>query len=221
MSYTGVISAPATWENGGVEMAEVIRARRASLGLSQAELAEQVGIDKRQIRRYEAGDAQPSLSVGRDIAVALRISLDELAGADSQRIGLSGDWWAAWRTSQDGVEKQTVQPVTMRQRGDLIQIAAEQRGNVTMAEGGYLWRGELRLWDNEVLMGWYAATDHAVRSKGTMFFHIHTHGQFMVGRWVGMSYDGPVLSGLSAIAKTEDEAQRLVREPATGVGPAS
>jgi len=221
MCPKGVITAPATCEDGRVEMAEVIRNRRAALGVSQAELAERVGVDKRQIRRYEAGDAQPSLSVGRDIADALRISLDELAGADSRRIGLSGDWWAAWQTSQDGVEKHTVQPVTMRQRGDLIQITAQERGNVTVAEGGYLWRGEFRLWDNEVLMGWYAATDQAVRSKGTMFFHIHTHGQFMVGRWVGMSYDGPVLSGRSAMAKTEPEAQRLLQDTAIVAVPAS
>jgi hypothetical protein len=24
-------------------------------------------------------------------------------------------------------------------------------------DGGYLWRGEPRLWDNELLMGWYGA----------------------------------------------------------------
>jgi len=35
-------------------------------------------------------------------------------------------------------------------------------------EGRYYWSGELRLWDNEILMGWYAAADGSVRSKGTM-----------------------------------------------------
>jgi hypothetical protein len=43
-------------------------------------------------------------------------------------------------------------------------------------DGGYLWRGELRLWDNEILMGWYAANDGSVRSKGTMYFVMHPHG---------------------------------------------
>lgn len=187
-------------------MGEVIRARRAVLGLSQADLAEQVGIDKRQIRRYEAGEAQPSLTVGRFIADALGISLDELAGATVQRVGLSGEWWASWQTTKDGREVHTVQPVTIRQRGDLLQVDATERGNVTLDEGGYAWRGEFRLWDNEILIGWYAAADAAVRSKGTMFFRIHAHGQRMVGRWVGLSHDGPILTGSASMAKTKDAA---------------
>jgi hypothetical protein len=30
------------------------------------------------------------------------------------------------------------------------------------------------------------------------------------GRWVGMSYDGPVVSGWGAIARTEDQAHQVV-----------
>jgi hypothetical protein len=54
---------------------------------------------------------------------------------------------------------QVVQPQLLRQQiGGLIQIEATARGR-PVEEGGYLWRGELRLWDNEILMGWYAASD--------------------------------------------------------------
>lgn len=187
-------------------MAETIKTRRAVLGLSQADLAEKVGVDKRQIRRYEASEAQPTLSVARDIADALGISLDELAGSDARRVGLSGEWWAAWQTFKDGEEVHTIQQITIRQRGDLIQIATTDRGNVTLDEGGYTWRGELRLWDNEVLIGWYTADDEAVRSKGSMFFHLHPHGQHMTGRWVGLSHDGPLVTGCASIAKTQDGA---------------
>ncbi|WP_409483035.1 helix-turn-helix transcriptional regulator [Arsenicicoccus dermatophilus] len=197
-------------------MPDVIRARRAALGLSQADLAERVGIDKRQIRRYEAGEAQPSLSVGRQIAEALDITLDELAGAQTQRVGLSGEWWASWETWKDGQPAFTAQPVALHQRGDLIQINAKDRGNVTLDEGGYLWRGELRLWDNVVLMGWYAAADSGVRSMGTMFFRIDTHGQHMLGRWVGQSHDGPVLTGWGTIAKTETAAVDNLRAAVEG-----
>ena len=49
-------------------MANVMRDRRAALGLSQADLAAAVGLDKRQIRRYEAGEAQPTLVVAKAIA---------------------------------------------------------------------------------------------------------------------------------------------------------
>ena len=60
--------------------AEVMRTKRQALGLTQAQLAEAAGVGRRQIRRYEAGDAQPPLLVAARIARALRITLDELAG---------------------------------------------------------------------------------------------------------------------------------------------
>jgi hypothetical protein len=55
----------------------------------------------------------------------------------------------------------------------------------------YVWRGELRLWDGQVLMGYHAAPDGNVRSKGTMFFILHANGDHAHGRWVGLSYDAP------------------------------
>jgi transcriptional regulator with XRE-family HTH domain len=42
-------------------MSEVIRGRRAELGMSQAQLAAAAGVDTRQIRRYESGEQQPML----------------------------------------------------------------------------------------------------------------------------------------------------------------
>ncbi len=62
-----------------MEMSKVIRRRRAELGMSQADLGAAAGVDARQIRRYEAGQSQPALSVAVAIADALGISLEELA----------------------------------------------------------------------------------------------------------------------------------------------
>lgn len=62
----------------------------------------------------------------------------------------------------------------------------------------------------EVLMGWYVADEGAVRSKGTMYFVLHQHGIHMVGRWVGLSYDGPIISRWGAIARTEEEVTELM-----------
>jgi len=59
-------------------------------------------------------------------------------------------------------------------------------------------------------MGWYTASDGSVRSKGTMYFVMHPHGINMTGRWVGLSYDGQIVSGWSSMAKSEDEARELV-----------
>ena len=192
-------------------MANVMRDRRAALALSQADLAAAVGLDKRQIRRYEAGEAQPTLVVAKAIAHALQISLDELAGETEQRLQITGDWWAGWQTWKDGAPVHTSQPIQIRQRGTALDIAALERGNVSAEEGGYLWRGQLRLWDNEILMGWYAADDQAVRSKGTFYYVIHPHGHQLRGRWVGLSYDGPIQTGWTAIARTEQESQDLLR----------
>ena len=196
-------------------MPELIRERRAALGLSQSDLAAAVGLDKRQIRRYEAGEAQPTLPVAKAIAHALGISLDELAGETEQRLKITGDWWAGWQTWKDGAEVHTCQPIQIKQRGTDLDIAAVERG-IDVDEGGYLWRGQLRLWDNEILMGWYAADDQAVRSKGTLFLRIHPHGQQITGSWTGLSYDGPEVTGRAAIARTQEAAQQLLTELADG-----
>ena len=49
-----------------------------------------------------------------------------------------------------------------------------------------------------------------MRSKGTLYFVIHPHGIHMTGRWVGVSYDGPIISGWSAIARTEEEVTAMM-----------
>jgi len=67
-----------------------------------------------------------------------------------------------------------------------------------------LWRGELRLWDNEIPLGWYAANDGSVRSKGTMYFVLHPHSIHATGRWVGLSDDGNIVTGWSSMPRTED-----------------
>ena len=55
----------------------------------------------------------------------------------------------------------------------------------------------------QALIGWYRSTDAAVRSRGTLYLALHQHGNYALGRWVGMSYDGPVVTGWGAIGRTE------------------
>jgi transcriptional regulator with XRE-family HTH domain len=184
----------------------VIRRQREALNLSQSSLAAAVGVDTRQIRRYEAGDTQPAFSVAVALAKALHLSLDDLAGETSHRVDLNGDWWACWQTFKDGEEILNPHQVAIEQHGDTAEIVATTRGTQSLEEGGYLWRGELRLWDNEILTGWYIATEGAVRSKGSVYFVLHPHGIYMSGRWVGLSYDGPIVSGWGTLARSEDEA---------------
>jgi transcriptional regulator with XRE-family HTH domain len=193
-----------------MEMPEVIRTRRAQLGLSQAELALAAGVDRRQIRRYEAGEQQPALNVAVAIARALQISVSELAGQESDRADLTGDWWASWQTAKEGHEIITSQEVRVRAQSDTTYELRTITRGIDIAEGGYMWRGELHLWDNEVVMGWYIANEGAVRSKGTLYYVLHPHGIHLRGRWVGMSYDGPMQTGWAAMAHSEDEARQLI-----------
>ena len=193
-------------------MSDVIRSRRRQLGLSQAELAKAAGVSVRQMARYEAGEQQPVLSAAMSLAEALGISVSQLAGKTPHGVDLTGDWWAGWQTFRDGTEHLAVQPVRLDQEDDLIEVAAIARGLTDEQGGGYIWRGEFRLWDNEVLMGWYAAADGAVRSKGTMYFVLHANGSSAIGRWVGLSYDGKVITGWAALAKREDQIPDLIED---------
>jgi transcriptional regulator with XRE-family HTH domain len=197
-----------------MELHEIIRQRRTELDLSQAELAAKVGVDQRQIRRYESGETQPTLTGAKALAQALGISLGELAGEDAHRISLTGQWWASWQTSRSGVEKIATQEVEIKQAGDALRIQTRTRG-LSVEEGGYHWNGELRLWDNEILMGWYAANDGSIRSKGTMYFVLHPHGLNMSGRWVGLGYDDQIMTGFASMAHSQEESEetmaRLIR----------
>src|SRR4051794_1398448 len=192
---------------------EIIRRLRQEAGLSQAGLAAAAGIHTRQITRYETGEQQPAPRVAHRLGKALGVTLDELAGVPSDRVKLEGTWWTAWQTFNEGQQVIATQPVGLSQHGSTVQIEALER-SAENERGGYLWRGELRLWDGQVLMGYYAAADGNVLSKGTMYFVLHAQGEYAHGRWVGLSYDGPVVSGHAALARTQHEAkavtQRLV-----------
>src|SRR4051794_37798191 len=188
---------------------EIIKRLRQEAGLSQAGLAAAAGVHTRQITRYESGEQQPALGVAQRLAHALGVTLDELAGSPSDRINLDGTWWTAWQTFNDGAEVIATQPVGLSQRGSTITIEALER-SAENERGGYLWRGELRLWDGQILMGYYAAADGNVRSKGTMFFILHPQGERAHGRWVGLSYDGPVISGRAALARSQEDVQNVI-----------
>ena len=193
-----------------MDVSDVIKARRMALHLSQTELAKTAGVSVRQLARYEAGEQQPVLSAAVALADALHISLIQLAGQVTYGLDLSGTWYCAWQTWKDSVPRVDVYSLEILQSGDLLQLDADRA--LPVSEGSYRWRGELRLWDNEALIGWYRSTDAAVRSKGSLYLALHQHGTYAWGRWVGMSYDGEVVTGWGAIARTDDEAHRVVKD---------
>jgi transcriptional regulator with XRE-family HTH domain len=57
---------------------ENLGALRRSRGLTQAALADQLGVLANQVSLYESGKSEPSLGVLRKLAIALSVSSDEL-----------------------------------------------------------------------------------------------------------------------------------------------
>ncbi|MGB5755980.1 MAG: helix-turn-helix transcriptional regulator [Acidimicrobiales bacterium] len=192
-----------------MDISEVLKSRRSVIGVSQAELAQATGISVRQLARYEAGEQQPVFSAAVQLADALGISLAELAGQVSHELDLSGIWWGGWETSMEGVPRIDTHTIDVHQRGDLLHLDAERA--IAVEEGSYRWRGEFRLWDNEALIGWYRSSDAAVRSKGAMYLALHPHGTYAWGRWVGMSYDGLVVTGYGSMARSQDRAHDVIQ----------
>ena len=55
-----------------------LRAAREKVGLSQKNLATKLGVDENTVWRWEAGRAQPSVDLGKQIAELLGVTVDEL-----------------------------------------------------------------------------------------------------------------------------------------------
>ena len=64
-------------------MAVRLKALRDARGMSQEQLARQVGVSKGTISRYEGNVQVPLLSVATKLALALGTSLDTLVGLES------------------------------------------------------------------------------------------------------------------------------------------
>jgi hypothetical protein len=52
-----------------------------------------------------------------------------------------------------------------------------------------------------------------------MYFTLHPHGINMTGRWVGLSYDGAIVTGWGAMARNEDDARHLIDQLEESSGP--
>ncbi|MFE3003168.1 helix-turn-helix domain-containing protein [Nocardia sp. NPDC059246] len=191
---------------------EVIGAYLKRHDMSQRAFAREVDVDQRQIGRYISGEADPPLQVASRIADHMGITLTELAGKTARGLDFTGVWWAGWQTQKDGVHRVDVHPVRIAQDGNILELFGERVD--TIESGAYEWTGELRLYDNSSLMGWYIASEGATRSKGVLYFALHPHGQIMIGGWVGLSYAAPVVRGWGAIARTEEQVHTLMSRTA-------
>jgi transcriptional regulator with XRE-family HTH domain len=112
-----------------MDFAPRLVALRKQRNLTQAALAERVGIHVSNIRRYEAGNSQPTLDVLRNLALALSTSADSLLFDDDQR-GPDDDLRLAFEATRalDTEEKETLKALI---EGLLLRHDARRWTNVS------------------------------------------------------------------------------------------
>jgi hypothetical protein len=54
------------------------------------------------------------------------------------------------------------------------------------------------------------ANEGSIRSKGTMYFALDPHGLHMSGRWVGLGFDGRIMSGWASMGQTSEESEKTM-----------
>ncbi|WP_029897789.1 helix-turn-helix transcriptional regulator [Nocardia brasiliensis] len=189
---------------------DVIAHYRNRKGLTQEQLGKAVGVTGRQITRYEAGEQEPTLRVAANIADILGVSLTELAGRINTGPDLSGEWWASWQTWKDDIERIDTHPLHVVQDGDYLILDGERaQGENAIEIGDYAWVGELRFHRiTGGLLGWYESNDEGVRTAGSYYFALHPQGQHAIGIWAGLDYDGIVVRGWGALARTQAVAEQ-------------
>lgn len=65
-----------------------IQTRRAVIGITQERLAEEVGVSRQTVAKWESGETSPDFDHAIRVASALDVSLDDLAGFDSKAVGI-------------------------------------------------------------------------------------------------------------------------------------
>jgi hypothetical protein len=122
-----------------------------------------------------------------------------------EKINLSGTWYAVWQTTVEGRENINTELLQIKQKGDKITMENVEKSPENKL-GGYLWRGEFKIYDNEHIVGYYLPRESNVISKGTIYFSLNRGGNFMVGKWVGCNFDYEFTWGFGVIAKEKDFA---------------
>lgn len=123
-------------------IADNIRARRAAVGLTQEQLAEQVGVSRQTVAKWEAGDTAPDLANAAVLARVLDVSLDELAfydGASTAGLPVPPKGKHIFGTVTLGERGQVVIPKAARdvfglQPGDLLLILGDEEQGIALTK---------------------------------------------------------------------------------------
>lgn len=188
---------------------DAIRVNRVKLGLTQAQLAREIGVDTRQINRYETGETEPTLAIARRLADKLRITMDELAGGLSP---LNGTWQAAWHNLSPDKALYTGAVELALQGHHLTIQPLRGRGPGRDATDGardeLVWSAEVFV-DVDTLLGGYRIDTPAFRSRGLL--NLTHHDTTIDGTWVRVAITGSS-TGKLVLARTLDTALDRVND---------
>jgi len=134
-----------------------------------------------------------------------------LSSEHEGRVNLSGRWYAAWQTTAKGKEVLNTELLKIAQRGNKV-IIENLEVSPENKFGGYLWKGEASLYNNQYAIGRYLPVDPNIISKGSLFFKLNRVQNHLDGKWVGCNVDHELTWGFGVIAKEKHEALEKLRE---------
>lgn len=128
----------------------------------------------------------------------------------SRLMDLSGQWHAIWQTTVEGQPNINTEMVTITQSGTELVLQNEAK-SLENPLGGYLWRSDAALVDNQYVLGSYAATEPRVSSRGTLYFVVNRSGTYLIGKWVGCNLDSNFTWGFGVLAQDKSTGMKKLR----------
>lgn len=224
-----------------LQAGKLIAELREEAGLDQVAFASRVGLSRSVIANAETGrdisknlvvqlrNAYPGQAERVDEIEALVRRAREAKGknaADPEEDGredmflrrasssrrLTGLWHALWETTADQEEVVNSEEVVVTVSARGLVVLENSAVSPENPEGGYLWRAEGRLFDNQYYLGTYIPREAEVRSKGCLYLVLHPSGKYLNGQWMGCNYDGDWARGLVVFARESDRLPDLLNK---------
>ncbi len=124
---------------------------------------------------------------------------------------LEGIWYALWESTADHQEVVNSEEVSILTTLRGVVVLQNKSISPENPEGGYLWRAEGRLYDNQHYLGTYLPKAPEVRSKGCLYLVLHPSGKYLNGQWIGCNYDGEWARGLVVFSRDRNRLPDLLQ----------
>lgn len=126
-----------------------------------------------------------------------------LVSRGKNRLDLSGNWYGVWETTIKGKRSTQEETNQIKQRGDNLRIQNIKEAS-TKGDYAYTWDAAAIVYEDQYIIGRYEGRN--VLSKGALFFHVSKLGDYMIGKWVGVTADSEFDDGYWVMARKRDMA---------------